>query len=79
MKRFDLKSNWKFNIADENPYFINANEWLPAKVPGTVHTDLIDNKVIPEPFFDDNELKQGWIANPAGSIKLISAGRQILK
>jgi beta-mannosidase len=35
--------------------------WLPAAVPGTVHTDLLNNKIIPEPFKDDNELKLQWI------------------
>lgn len=61
MKRFDLISGWKFNVGDENPSLINLNEWLPAKIPGTVHTDLLENKIIGEPFFDDNELKIGWI------------------
>ncbi|MGE5860909.1 MAG: glycosyl hydrolase 2 galactose-binding domain-containing protein, partial [Ignavibacteria bacterium] len=61
MKRFDLISGWKFNVGDENPSLINLNEWLPAKIPGTVHTDLLENKIIAEPFFDDNELKIGWV------------------
>jgi len=49
-------SNWNFRkITDVN--------WLSAKVPGTVHTDLYDNKIIPNPFFGDNEKQLQWIEN----------------
>ncbi len=37
--------------------------WYPASVPGTVHTDLLTNKLIPDPFFGDNEKKMQWIEN----------------
>ncbi|MDR3024683.1 glycosyl hydrolase 2 galactose-binding domain-containing protein [Chryseobacterium sp.] len=48
--------NWQFkNSKDQN--------WLPAKVPGTVHLDLMDNKVIPDPFKDENEKKVQWVEN----------------
>lgn len=36
--------------------------WLPAEVPGTVHTDLLRNKRIPDPFYRDNESKVQWVA-----------------
>ncbi len=62
MQRFDLTSNWKFNIGDENPALLKLKDWLPAEIPGTVHTDLLNNKLIDEPFHDDNELKQNWIS-----------------
>lgn len=35
--------------------------WLPAEVPGCVHTDLLKNKLIDNPFFGDNEKKLQWI------------------
>ena len=38
-----------------------TNMWYPAIVPGCVHTDLINNKVIPDPFHRDNEKKLQWI------------------
>lgn len=48
--------NWQFkNSKDQN--------WLPAKVPGTVHLDLMDNKIIPDPYQDENEKKVQWIEN----------------
>jgi beta-mannosidase len=37
--------------------------WLPAKVPGDVHLDLLANKKIDDPFFRDNESKLQWIEN----------------
>ena len=35
--------------------------WVPAKVPGDVHLDLLANKKIDDPFFRDNETKLQWI------------------
>jgi len=36
-------------------------EWRPAQVPGDVHLDLLRNKLIPDPFYRDNEAKLQWI------------------
>ena len=43
--------------------FTNANNihWYKATVPGTVHRDLLANKLIPDPFFADNEKRLQWI------------------
>lgn len=49
-----LNSNWKFRE-------VNKTEWLPATVPGCVHTDLLANKKIEDPFYRDNEKKLQWI------------------
>ncbi len=35
--------------------------WRPAQVPGNVHLDLLRNKLIPDPFYRDNEAKLQWI------------------
>ena len=35
--------------------------WMPATVPGDVHLDLLKNKLIPDPFYRDNESKLQWI------------------
>jgi beta-mannosidase len=48
MKKIELGGNWKFRRA-------GTTQWMDAKVPGCVHTDLMKNKVIPDPFFRDNE------------------------
>ncbi len=45
-------------------YFREAGsqEWLPAQVPGSVHTDLMNLGLIPDPFVADNELRVQWVA-----------------
>ena len=60
-KRFDLSSDWKFNVGKENPSSFKINEWLSANIPGTIHTDLLEHRLIEDPFFDDNEIKLTWI------------------
>lgn len=39
--------------------------WHEARVPGDVHLDLLRNKLIPDPFYRDNEAKLQWIENAA--------------
>ncbi|SHH46860.1 beta-mannosidase [Chryseobacterium oranimense] len=53
------------SLSSEKWQFRNTQEqkWLPAKIPGTVHLDLMDNKIIPDPFKDENEKKVQWIEN----------------
>lgn len=53
------------NLSSEDWQFKNSKDqnWLPAKVPGTVHLDLISNKIIPDPFKDENEKKVQWVEN----------------
>ncbi len=46
--------NWTFNKQ-------NDSEKSKAKVPGTIHTDLFENKLIPDPFFGTNEKQLQWI------------------
>lgn len=53
------------NLSPEKWQFKNIKEkkWLTAKVPGTVHLDLMDHNIIPDPFKDENEKKVQWIEN----------------
>jgi beta-mannosidase len=56
MMRFQtLTGNWHFRQA-------GIGEWLPATVPGGVHTDLLAQGIIPDPFVGDNEKKVMWVA-----------------
>ena len=50
----ELNTNWQFKNQKET-------KWYTAIVPGTVHTDLLANKLIPDPYFRDNETKLQWI------------------
>ncbi|MDX6576954.1 MAG: beta-mannosidase, partial [Blastocatellia bacterium] len=49
-----LNSGWQFREAGKD-------KWYPASVPGCVHTDLLTNKLIDNPFYRDNEKKLQWI------------------
>ncbi|MEN8116960.1 MAG: glycoside hydrolase family 2 protein [Bacteroidota bacterium] len=50
----EIDANWIFNQVGEN-------DWLPAVVPGTVHTDLIANNKIEDPYYRLNETGLQWI------------------
>ncbi|MDX1522074.1 MAG: hypothetical protein R3264_10640 [Anaerolineae bacterium] len=50
-----LAGNWQFRQID-------SDEWLPAMVPGGVHTDLLAVERIPDPFVADNEKRVQGIA-----------------
>ncbi|MBP6810682.1 MAG: glycoside hydrolase family 2 protein, partial [Saprospiraceae bacterium] len=39
----------------------NTSDWKPTKIPISVHTALIQNGMIEDPFFRDNEEKLQWI------------------
>ncbi len=49
-----LNSGWTFRQ-------VGKDVWRKANVPGSVHTDLLANKLIEDPFYRDNEPKLQWI------------------
>jgi hypothetical protein len=59
---YELNSGWKCTPVDSiksDGYKIssagfNVNNWMPATVPGTVLTTLLNNKKVPDPFFGMN-------------------------
>jgi beta-mannosidase len=55
-----LDQGWQFRQSAANGG-TSDNDWLPAKVPGDVHLDLLANKRIPDPFYRDDETKLQWI------------------
>ena len=50
-----LTGDWQFRQLD-------SETWLPATVPGGVHTDLMAAGLIPYPFVADNEKRVLWVA-----------------
>ena len=65
-----LNSAWEFHqlisgatVESANSAVPDASQWHPATVPGCVHLDLLNNKLIPDPFYRDNEAKLQWIEN----------------
>ena len=49
-----INAGWQFRE-------VGKTDWHDATVPGCVHTDLLANKLIDDPFYRDNEKKQQWI------------------
>lgn len=54
MEHFSLNGSWAL-IKDNEPSVITAT------VPGCVHTDLLANNLLDDPFYRENELKQMWV------------------
>ncbi|HKZ09512.1 MAG TPA: glycoside hydrolase family 2 protein [Rhodanobacteraceae bacterium] len=59
-----LDAGWQFRIAlgdthaKDHPRTV---QWLPATVPGSVQTDLMALKLIPDPYWRDDEAKVQWV------------------
>ncbi len=51
-----LNQGWEFRQIDHPD-----STWYPATVPGTIHTDLLKNRLIPDPFYGCNEVDLQWI------------------
>ncbi|SUZ54912.1 uncharacterized protein METZ01_LOCUS7766, partial [marine metagenome] len=64
MIRQSLNSGWKFQEKSKA-------DWFSAIVPGCVHLDLLDNSLIPDPFFGTNEKDIQWISDKDWSYRLI--------
>ena len=54
VSRRDINDGWRFRQG-------RAEIWYPATVPGTVHTDLMANEIIEDPFFRLNERAVQWV------------------
>ena len=52
--RISLNDEWQFKQSI-------SQSWLPAQVPGAVHTDLMNNRMIKDPFYGVNEKSLQWI------------------
>src|SRR5580658_9825967 len=61
-----LGADWQFRAIGDVVGIASADQpdvkqWHPAEVPGVVHTDLLRNRLIPDPFDRDNEFRLQWI------------------
>lgn len=54
MIQLKIDENWQLKET-------GSSEWLPATVPGTVHTDLLSNGIIEDPYYRTNEKDLQWI------------------
>jgi beta-mannosidase len=67
MKRIELNGCWSVKADDRYSLlpqdYQRVLEWLPAHVPGTIHTDLLSQKIISDPYYRMNEHDVQWIEN----------------
>jgi beta-mannosidase len=56
--------NWTFNKQNETRKY-------KATVPGTIHADLFQQHLIPDPFYGANEKKLQWIENESWEYETI--------
>ena len=69
----ELSHNWEFRQ-------FGKSEWLPAKVPGCVHLDLIANKLLEDPFLRINEKEAQWVESEAWEYRtFFEADEKLLK
>ncbi len=47
-----LNKSWQFQYKDK---------WYDTEVPNSIYTDLLNNRLIEDPFYRDNETKLQWI------------------
>ena len=59
-----INENWTFRK-------VSDQKWLKAQVPGCVHTDLYNNKIIKDPFYGTNEKDLQWISDENWEYKAI--------
>ena len=55
MKQQLLSSGWMLTIPEDNIYHIGPDP-IPATIPGSVYSCLLENKLMPDPYWRDNEL-----------------------
>jgi beta-mannosidase len=74
-----IDSGWEFRQTTTGET-ANAAVWHPAVVPGDVHLDLLRNKLIPDPYYRENEAKLQWIENASWEYRTtINASPDLLK
>ena len=67
-----LLLGWEFQRSGEN-------DWHPATVPGCVHLDLIEQGLIEDPFFGENEKQVQWIGETDWKYRLYISPSQSIQ
>jgi len=66
MKTIDLNGQWRLSPRDKNlvapfcTYFLK-HQSIPCTLPGDIHTALIEQELIPDPYWGTNELDIQWV------------------
>jgi len=65
MKTIDLGGTWRYRAIDRYRTLPKSNRsvlrWMNGTVPGTVHTDLLANRKLPDPFYRMQETDVQWV------------------
>lgn len=76
--KIPMENGWEFH--EYNGSKPELAEWRGATVPGLIHTDLMTYKLIPDPFYRDNEKKVQWVSDSEWEYrKTIPADQNLLK
>ena len=59
---------WRFSYCDTS---------YPAKVPGCIHTDLLSNQLIPDPYYGTNEDSVQWVSDSVWTYYTRVSNRQL--
>jgi beta-mannosidase len=59
----EIDSNWQFKR-------VTDSIWRSATIPGNVHSDLLDHKLIEDPFIGSNEEKVQWVSETDWEYKM---------
>jgi beta-mannosidase len=69
-----LEQHWKLKRRDPNSSleanFASVEDWLPTTAPSTVYQTLLEAGVIPDPFYNTNELEVQWVGEADWLYKL---------
>lgn len=64
-KRVELGGRWRFKGIDAYRRLPAGKrrclQWMDAMIPGTVHTDLVANRLLPDPSYRMNENEVQWV------------------
>ena len=55
MKKMSLNGAWQMQVLGDNVYGI-SQEPIPAQIPGSVYGNLLEQGLMPDPFYRINEL-----------------------
>lgn len=71
-KKYYIDKKWEFSLQSKIKTDTNVkyHKWYDVSVPSTVYNALTDNKLIPDPFYADNEIKLQWVARSDWSYRV---------
>lgn len=66
--------NSQYGCVHNSWQFRYNGKWYDATVPGNIHDDLLTNKLIPDPFYGDNEKLVQWVADSVWEYRVLFDG-----